>query len=295
MGTAFQFALLAACVSALALAAIVRFGCGVRRISKPLSIAAGGMLLMLVAVHIAPEALAASERAWIFMVAGFVLGPTLQWVSRSLVQWQKPPLATEFGGAAGSEPAPWSISPGLVLAAAPLLAIAIHSFLDGIVYSVAFAGGHASGVYAASALVIHEVPEAFVAFALASSAGMSVRGAALAAFVAAAVTTPLGAAASGPALAAAGDSAIPLLFAMSAGLLSYVALGPLLAPLYASGNRPTLGGVAALGAGLVAASVLLAAPVPHGAIDGDTGAVHAHAHEHSPGDGHYHPNFSPFR
>lgn len=288
---AFLLALVAAAVSSLALLAIVLAGSRVQRAARPLSIAAGGMLVTLLALHIWPEALAGMKSAWLFMLAGAALGIGLQAGLRGL-SMMAVPVTQAAGGPAGVR-AP--VGPGVMLALAPLMAIALHSLVDGMVYGLAFTGGQAAGLYAASALILHEVPEAFVAFALASAAGMAVRQAALAALVAAALTTPLGAALSVLALDGASGAVLPALFALSAGLLTYVAFGPLLSPLYRREGGPSRGGLVSLGAGVMIAGLLLAMPLPHGDIDGRQGPVHAHMHDHAPGDGHNHPSFAPFR
>lgn len=286
---AILLALVASGVSGAALFAITLLGTRVQAASRPISIAAGGMLLTLILLHIGPEAVSGSPNAWLFMLAGALLGLGLQQALRAVAEmrWSARP-ALESG------PATLGQGSGVLFALAPLLAIALHSFLDGAVYGLAFTGGLESGIYAASALILHEVPEAFVAFALASAAGLSVRHAAIAAFAAATVTTPLGAVVSAPVLAAAGETAIPALFALSAGLLTYVALGPLLSPLYSPRDDNHARGFAPLLVGVVAAGLLMAAPLPHAHNHDHSGPVHAHMHEHAPGDGHDHPNFSPF-
>lgn len=284
--------LLAALVSGTALLAVTLVGSRVQRISRPLSIAAGGMLATLLALHILPEALSASSTAWAYCLAGGALGIGLQAGLRSLSEMRWPATALA-GGPHGTLAA--RTGPGMMLALAPLSAIALHSLLDGMVYGLAFTGGQASGVYAASALIIHEVPEAFVAFALASAAGLALRQAALAALCAAALTTPLGAALSTLALEGAASVALSALFALSAGLLTYVALGPLLSPLYRRTGGSVGGGAMALAAGMLAGLALMSVHLPHGSVDAHGAPMHAHNHDHAPGDGHHHPNFSPFR
>ena len=113
----------------------------------------------------------------------------------------------------------------------PILAIAMHSFIDGIVYSVTFAASFSAGVFAALGLIMHEFPEGVIAFAILRRHGVSNRRSFLWAFLAAAATTPLGVIVSGPFMYGLGGETIGALFALSAGLLLYVATGPLMKPL----------------------------------------------------------------
>ncbi len=306
---AVTFSLIAAAVSSAALLVITLWGPSVSRIARPVSIAAGGMLLTMLGVHIAPEALSGTPSAWMFMLCGVALGLVLQvalkWLSEpnGFPGWITVGREVAVAPAVGAPVA--DVSPSrlagrpsgapALLALAPLLAIALHSLVDGAVYGLAFTGGEAAGTYVVSALILHEVPEAFVAFALASAAGLAVRHAALSALAATALTTPAGAALSVLVLLGAAEAVLPALFAFSAGLLTYVACGPLLSPLYRDRNGVTPGSLASLGAGVALAGLLMAAPLPHAAIDGHMGPVHAQVHEHAPGDGHVHPTLPPFR
>jgi len=287
---AILFGLIAASLSAVALVGIALVGARLQRVSRPLSIMAGGLLLTLVAFHIAPEALASSRFAPMMIAGGFVFAFLLQGALKAAASGggvRAVERATSGGGGQGLS---------AIVALSPLVAIALHSFLDGIIYGVTFAGSFSSGIYTATALILHEVPEAFVAFALVSAAGFSPARSAMAAFLAAGLTTPLGAAVSSSVIALLGPELVPALFALSAGLLLYVALGALLAPLY-SPDRHDEGGLGALGAGVAAGVILLVAPLPHthGGVDHEGHAVHAHAHDQAGHETHQHPNFSPFR
>lgn len=262
------------------------------------------MLLTLVALHIAPEALAGGPNAWLYILGGALLGFSLQIVSKHVGALSLTPAAALGSNLAAQAsirvPDDWDRPSTLkrLAAATPLVAIALHSLVDGAIYGLAFTGSQESGIYAVLALIIHEIPEAFVAFTLAAAAGLSMRVAFLAAFTAASLTTPIGAAISVPLITAAGASTMPALFALSAGLLLFVALGPLLSPMLAPRGYGEPRGYGALGAGVVAAAALLTLPMSHaghGHIDAGGVPVHAHIHDDVSGDGHAHPNFSPFR
>jgi ZIP family zinc transporter len=156
----------------------------------------------------------------------------------------------------------------------PLLAVGIHSFFDGVIYSVSFAASFQSGVYASLGLIMHEFAEGIIAFAILSRHGFKVREALVWAFIAAAATTPLGALVSGLFVSGLGTGTLIALYAISAGLLIYVATGPMMKPLEETSPLRALG---ALGAGTAFALVVLALPIhEHGVLgnhDHDHGAV----------------------
>lgn len=244
------FGLIAALVTSLGLIAVaIRSEWTVRQ-SGLFSIAAGGMLISLTLLHIVPEALVTNPRAPIFLLAGFMGGLIL----------------TSGINAAFPEKAG-----GRALALTPLLAVGLHSFLDGVIYSVTFAASFEAGVYASTSLILHEFAEGVIAFAILSRHGFRVAQALLWAFLAAGATTPLGALVSGVFLTGVGSGTVSALYALSAGLLIYVATGPLMQPLK---EEPPFRGVVALGSGILIALVLLSMPIhAHGGEDD-------HNHEH---------------
>ena len=117
-------------------------------------------------------------------------------------------------------------------------------------------------------MILHEFPEGVIAFAILRAHGISNSQSFRYAFYAAALTTPLGVLAAGPAVALLGPQFVNMLFALSAGLLLYVATGPLMVPLRE--ERPTRA-LASLLAGVTIGLLLSAAPWHAG---------HDHAHDH---------------
>ncbi|MBB4658743.1 ZIP family metal transporter [Parvularcula dongshanensis] len=107
-------------------------------------------------------------------------------------------------------------------ALAPLLAIGLHSFFDGIEYGVLFAHDEHMGAVASVGLVAHEFAEGVVLFAVLRAAGLRLSRALLGAFLGAAATTPVGAIASQGLLAVLPVSGLGLLLAGAAGALLYV-------------------------------------------------------------------------
>lgn len=252
------FGLTAAFITSLGLLAVALRADWSARNADLFGLAAGGMLVTLTLLHIAPEAFELTESAPGFILAGFLGGLLLNQSTRLLQ------------GANTGLPARRPLD-----ALTPLLAIAIHSFIDGVIYSVTFAASFESGVFAAVSLILHEFPEGVIAFAILRAAGVSNRSAFIWAFLAAAATTPLGVAVSGPFMYSVGDDTLGQLFALSAGLLLFVATGPLLAPARVESPVRSLGAVAA---GVAVAMAIAFAPI--GDHHGHGGHDHNHDHDH---------------
>lgn len=254
------FGLIAAFVTTLGLLAVALRSDWSLRYANLFGLAAAGMLTAMAFLHILPEAFALSDTAPIWLTIGFFSGLLLHYLIRTFFpEREDSHLPSE--------------------AITPILAIACHSFIDGIVYSVTFAASFTAGVFAAVGLIMHEFPEGVIAFAILRRHGVSNRTAFIWAFLAAAATTPFGVLVSGPFMFGLGEDVLGSLFALSAGLLLFVATGPLMAPL--KEVEPTRG-LAALTAGVVIAISLLLAPIPghdHDHIG------HAHAdHDHDQSD-----------
>ncbi|MEM9179682.1 MAG: ZIP family metal transporter [Pseudomonadota bacterium] len=256
------FGLIAAFVTTLGLLAVALRSDWSLRYANLFGLAAAGMLTAMAFLHIVPEAFALSPNAPVWLTIGFFGGLLLHYVIQTVFpEREESQLPRE--------------------AITPILAIACHSFLDGVVYSVTFAASFAAGVFAAVGLILHEFPEGVIAFAILRRHGVTNRAAFFWAFLAAAATTPLGVLVSGPFMFGLGEEVLGSLFALSAGLLLFVATGPLMAPL--KEVKPTHG-LAALTIGVLIAVSLLLAPIPgHDHSHGGHGHEHHdHDHEHSP-------------
>lgn len=251
------FGLIAAFVTTIGLIVVAQRSYWTERHAALFALAAGGMLLTLTLTHIAPEAIERSPGAWQLILGGYLAGLFLNFT------------VTAFFG---DEDA----GPSRMGAATPVIAIAIHSFLDGIIYSVTFAASFESGVLASLSLILHEFPEGVIAFTILRRFGFSNRQSFLFAFLAAAATTPAGVIASGPFVYTLGEETLGNLFAISAGLLLFVATGPLMTPLK---THPPVRSLLALSAGVVIA--LLISLVPIGEHGHDHGAISHGASAHS--------------
>ena len=170
---------------------------------------AAGVLISVSFIHIIPKSFDMNRSSPIFLLAGFFC---LNLINRFLNAYvcQTPERA--------------NYTFGLV----PMLGIGFHSFLDGVIYSVAFNVSAFTGLLAALGMVLHEFPEGIVTFLLLERSGFSEKRSTLYALLAAAFTTPLGALVSYPFISRVNNITLGALLAVSAGALVYVGASHLL-------------------------------------------------------------------
>ena len=253
------FGLIAAFVTTVGLIVVAQRGDWSARNAHLFGLAAAGMLTTMAFLHILPEAFLHSSNAPTWLAIGFFGGLVLNFAVRAIFP-ERP------GNTRGMD------------AFTPIMAIAIHSFIDGVVYSVTFAASFSSGVYTAVGLTLHEFPEGVIAYAILRRHGVSNRNAFIWAFLASALTTPLGVVVSAPFMYGLGEDSMGALFAVSAGLLIYVATGPLMAPLREVAPKQ---GLPALATGIAAAAIIASLPLTdhqHGPSIEDSVMPQPHAH-----------------
>ena len=170
---------------------------------------AAGVLISVSFIHIIPKSFDMNRSSPICLLVGFFC---LYLINRFLNAYvcQTPERA--------------NYTFGLV----PMLGIGFHSFLDGVIYSVAFNVSAFTGVLAALGMVLHEFPEGIVTFLLLDRSGFSEQRSTLYALLAAAFTTPLGALVSYPFISRVNNITLGALLAVSAGALVYVGASHLL-------------------------------------------------------------------
>ena len=181
---------------------------GIDNIAYFMSFAAG-VLISVSFIHIIPKSFDMNRSSPIFLLVGFFC---LYLINRFLNAYvcQTPERA--------------NYTFGLV----PMLGIGFHSFLDGVIYSVAFNVSAFTGLLAALGMVLHEFPEGIVTFLLLERSGFSEKRSTLYALLAAAFTTPLGALVSYPFISRVNNITLGALLAISAGALVYVGASHLL-------------------------------------------------------------------
>ena len=170
---------------------------------------AAGVLISVSFMHIIPKSFQMNNEAPAFLLAGFLL---LYLFNRFLNLY----ICHEYQGK--------NFAAGIV----PMAGIGLHSFIDGIIYSVTFNVGIFTGVLAAIGMVLHEFPEGIVTFLLLERAGFNRRKAVIYAFLAAGLSTPLGTLISYPFINNFSKSTLGILLAVSAGALVYVGASHLL-------------------------------------------------------------------
>ncbi len=106
--------------------------------------------------------------------------------------------------------------------------IGIHSFVDGLVYTVTFNVSILVGVLSATGLVVHEFAEGVITYLFLIKGGVNKKLAMLYAFLIAGLTTPLGAFVVYPFVSKLGKPTLGLLLGFVAGVLLYVSASHLL-------------------------------------------------------------------
>lgn len=106
--------------------------------------------------------------------------------------------------------------------------IAIHSLMDGIIYTVTFSISTAIGVLAGVGLVIHEFAEGIITFSMLLKGGINGKKAGIYAFLVAALTTPIGAFIAYPLVRNLSNGILGLALGFVSGVLIYVSASHLL-------------------------------------------------------------------
>jgi zinc transporter ZupT len=202
--TALAAALAAMLVTTAGIFTIRRFEAWARRNIIHFICFAAGLLVTVSLLHLAPKAYAMNGGAPLFVFLGFF---GMHFLNRSI---------RLFTCGEGEDENPAAV--GLV----PVIGIAVHSLIDGVVFSVTFEVSVFTGTLAALGMVFHEFPEGIIVYTLMLSGGFGSGKALLTAFLAAALSTPIGVLASYPFLEDIGEEVLGSLLALAAGALVYV-------------------------------------------------------------------------
>ena len=196
---------------------------------------AAGVLISVSFMHIIPKSFQMHDRSPMFLLAGFLM---LYLFNRFLSLY----ICHEYRCETATI--------GIIA----LAGIGLHSFLDGVIYSVTFNVDVYTGALAAIGMVLHEFPGGIVTFLLLERGGFSKRKSALYAFVAAAISTPLGTLVSYPFIDRIARPTLGLLLAVSAGALVYVGASHLLPEVEKENRRYS---VISLAVGVLVAVVIV--------------------------------------
>ena len=164
---------------------------------------AAGVLISVSFIHIIPKSFELNKNAPIFLLMGFLSLHIFNRFLNIFVCNKQQCKDYVFG-------------------IIPALGIGLHSFIDGMIYSITFNVSIFTGVLAAIGMVLHEFPEGIVTFLLLVKSGFKKRKASLYAFLTAAITTPLGALISWPFINRLNQLILGNLLSFSAGALIYV-------------------------------------------------------------------------
>jgi zinc transporter ZupT len=205
----FVASLLAAGATTAGIVTVRHFRKWARRNTVYLASFAAGVLIAVSFVHILPTSFAMASQAPLWLLGGYL---AIHLLNRSLQNSDR--------GTAENV----NYAVGLV----PLVGIGLHSFIDGMIYSLTFDVSVKMGVVTAIGMVLHEFPEGIITYSLMLRGGFAERRAAQLAFLAAAITTPLGMLVSYPVITHLDNETLGALLAVSAGALIYVGASHLL-------------------------------------------------------------------
>jgi zinc and cadmium transporter len=166
---------------------------------------AAGVLISAPLTFALPEAI--RENAY----AGFValIGFLFMFLSNKLIEYRTGQKALAFGITAAE-------------------GIGVHSFVDGVVYAVAFSASIVIGILSGIGLVVHEFAEGIITYALLISGGVSRTKAAWYAFFIASLTTPIGAFIAYPLVSKLTGPVLGLALGFVSGVLIYISAAHLL-------------------------------------------------------------------
>ncbi|GAB4303401.1 MAG: hypothetical protein Kow0083_14470 [Methylophaga sp.] len=201
--SAFVASMLAASVTAIGIYVIRHFESWGRKHSIYFICFAAGVLITVSFLHLIPKSFEMSAQAPIFLLLGFVLLHVFNRFITAFVCERNPDARYGLG---------------LV----PMLGIGLHSFIDGVVYSVTFTVSMFTGILAAAGMVLHEFPEGIITYLLLLRGGFSKKTATLLALLAASLSTPLGMLVSYPYISRIEPSTLGVLLSLSAGALVYL-------------------------------------------------------------------------
>lgn len=144
-----------------------------RRYSPYISAFAVGVLVTTTIFHLLPEGYELTSRIWQWVALGFGVFFVMGFLLRILTSGQ-------------------SLNTDLAFASSSIIALGTHSFLDGILYALAFQGEVFTGWMTVLGLLVHELPEGIIIYYLLRESRLSSLSAFVVAFFAACATTVAG-------------------------------------------------------------------------------------------------------
>jgi zinc and cadmium transporter len=199
------FAILAALINTLGILVIFKFRQWAENAKTYFMCFAAGMLISTPLLLALPQAIQKNFYAGFMALTGFLF----MFFSNELIKFLTKKEVLAFGIVAAE-------------------GIGIHSFIDGVIYTVTFSVSVLTGVLAATGLVIHEFAEGIITYTLFLKGGVRERTAMLYAFLVSGLTTPLGAFIAYPLVNKVSDDILGLILGFVAGVLIFISAAHLL-------------------------------------------------------------------
>lgn len=199
---AWEASLLAAIISGVGLVSMALFGDLGRRYSPYISAFAVGLLVNTTIFHLIPEGYELTVRIWQWIALGFGVFLLTGFLLRILTSGQ-------------------SLNTDLAFASSSIFALGTHSFLDGVLYALAFQGEAFTGWVTVLGLLIHELPEGIIIYYLLRESRLNRAWAIIISFIAACLTTLAGTGAALSFLDLASAS-ISVIMGITAGAFIYI-------------------------------------------------------------------------
>jgi zinc transporter ZupT len=203
MGAVIMASFLACAVTTVGIITISRYASWGKNNAVYFISFATGVLISVSFIHIIPKSFTMYETAPLYLLAGFLV---LYLLNRFLNAY----VCHEYERL------------NLPLGIIPMVGVGIHSFLDGVIYSVTFSVRIFTGILSAIGIVLHEFPEGIVTFLFLERGDFDKKKYTWYAFFAAAISTPLGTIISFPRISRIEKVFLGAMLAFSAGALVYV-------------------------------------------------------------------------
>jgi zinc and cadmium transporter len=199
------FAILAALINGLGILILFKFRKWAEKVKTYFMCFAAGVLISTPLMMALPQAIEKNFYAGVFALLGFLF----MFFSNEIIKYFTKKEVLAFGIVAAE-------------------GIGIHSFIDGIIYTVTFSVSILTGLLAATGLVIHEFAEGIITYTLFLKGGVKEKTAMLYAFLVSGLTTPLGAFVAYPLINKLNDSGLGLILGFVAGVLIFISASHLL-------------------------------------------------------------------
>jgi zinc and cadmium transporter len=201
----FLFAVAAAIINAVGIFVVYKRAAWAKRVMSYFMCFAAGVLISTPLILALPQAIDKNFYAGFAALAGFLF----MVLSNKLIQYYSNKKELTFG----------------IIAAE---GIGIHSFVDGIIYTVTFSVSLLTGFLSGIGLVVHEFAEGVITYVFLNRAGIGQKKSLMWAILIASLTTPIGAFIAYPLINRLDQGTLGLMLGFVSGVLIYVSASHLL-------------------------------------------------------------------